>query len=125
MRAGRLCGVLLAALVLLVLAPSASAKYTLAKGFWGPTDQFPVYKDLRTNIFQMKLRWVDAAPLRPLHPRDPKDPAYLWPADIDSAIAQAKHYHMRVLLMVWFTPRWANGLRDSRWAPTNPRDYAD
>src|SRR5205807_2799246 len=125
MRTARLCGILLAALVLLVLPPQASATYKLAKGFWGPTNAFPIYKNLGTSIYQMKLRWADTAPLRPLNPRNPKDPAYLWPADIDSAIAQAKHYHMRVLLMVWFSPRWANGGKDSRWAPTNPRDYAD
>src|SRR4051794_31955097 len=110
------------------IAPAQAA--TLEKGFWGPTQvggvsQFPIYKQLGVTTYQTTLSWAATAPTRPANPRDPADPAYLWPADIDDAIAQASANRMKVLIMAAQTPPWANGGQAPGYAPTNPSDYAD
>ena len=115
-------------LATLALAPSAPAK--LLKGFWGPTrlngvSQFGRYNDLRVDVYQMHLAWSSIAATRPSNPRDPHDPAYRWPSDVSYATRQAKHHHIRVLLLIQSSPGWANGGRSSRWAPKHSKDYAD
>jgi len=107
-------------------APAA----TLDKGFWGPTavdgvSQFPLYKRLGVTVFQLQLSWAATAPTRPANPRDPADPAYVWPADVDATIAEARANGMKVLLLVAQAPAWANGGNTPEYAPTNPSDYAD
>src|SRR6267378_8298020 len=69
------------------------------KAIWGPATRngvslFPIYKDLGDQLYQDSLRWDLIAPRRPAHPRNPNDPAYAWPAEVTSALAQAKRYHM-------------------------------
>jgi hypothetical protein len=73
----------------------------------------------------MQLPWAGTAASRPANPRDPADPAYRWPPEIDWAISEAAKYGITVSLLVMQTPTWANGGREWRWAPTNPRDYAN
>jgi hypothetical protein len=120
-----------AALVLVVVfAPGASADAHVRKAFWGPTQidgasQFPIYHDLGVNIFQKAIAWSDVAPSRPAHPRDPSDPVYHWGTDVDYAVKQAHKYHMRVLLMLIYTPPWANGGRSGEYAPKHASDFAD
>lgn len=119
------------ALVLAAAAGTGSAQAaTLEKGFWGPAQiggvsQFPVYKQLGVTIYQTTLSWASTAPTRPANPRDPADPAYVWPADIDDAIAQASANGMKVLLLIHQAPSWANGGRTPDYAPDKPADYAD
>jgi len=126
-RAG-VAAIVAAAVALLALAPSASAR--LLKGFWGPTQtngesQFPRYGDLRVDVYQMQLDWRDVAPTRPSHSRDPLDPSYRWPADVDYAIAQARLHHMKVLLMITTAPSWANGGKPGNWAPKRSKYFAN
>jgi hypothetical protein len=120
----------------LLLAVAAAALWLAApaqavqKGFWGPTQvdgvsQFPVYRDLGVDLFQMHLYWNDVAPTRPANPRDPDDPAYRWPADVDYALREAASNGMRVLLMPMFSPGWANGGKARAYAPNTGKDYAD
>ncbi len=122
---------LLAALTaVLLFAPSAPAAVTTQKAMWGPMEvggvsQFPVYADLGVGIYQMGLRWSNVATRRPTNPRDPADPAYVWPIEVDQAIAGAAAEDIEVLLLVLGTPRWANGGREDNWAPNDPSDFAD
>lgn len=122
---------LLAALVVLLAAVApAEADVTRKKAMWGPLErnglpQMPVYADLGVGIYQMTLTWNDVAPERPQDPRDPNDPAYRWPSEIDRAIDEGRRYGIRVSLMVMFSPGWANGGREPRWAPNDPGDFAD
>ncbi|MGI8428711.1 MAG: hypothetical protein ACR2OB_05270 [Solirubrobacteraceae bacterium] len=121
---------LLAACALLLAAAPALAARSDAKAMWGPVSvngasEFPVYQKLGVGIFEMSLSWRTIAPTRPRNPRNPNDPAYHWPADIGYALAQAAHYHMRVLLLAIGTPPWANGGRPFNWAPDRAGQFAD
>jgi len=111
-------------------AAPAQARYSSKKAIWGPAyvngvSQFPRYRYLGVGIFEAQLRWENIAPTKPAHPRDPRDPAYQWSPEIDRAVAEAGQYRMRVALMLIGAPPWANGGRDSSWAPRRERDYAD
>jgi hypothetical protein len=101
------------------------------KMIWGPVDlpngqsALPTYHRLGVQVFQLDLTWADVAPTRPSDPTNPGDPAYHWPSDVDQAVQQAGSYGIRICLLVKGTPPWANGGRDSAWAPNNPADYAN
>ena len=115
---------------LLASASPAVAARSDAKAIWGPVSiggksEFPVYHDLGVGIYQMDLWWDQVAPTAPQNPQDPNDPAYQWPSDISYAIAHAARFHMRVLLMVWSTPGWANGGLGWNYPPTNPSAIGD
>jgi hypothetical protein len=101
------------------------------KLIWGPVllpngaSAFPIYHRLGVNVFQIDLSWSAVAPTRPADAQNPKDPAYQWPAEVDTAIRQARAYDIKVCLLVQTTPAWANGDKASNWAPDNPNDYAN
>jgi hypothetical protein len=86
---------------------------------------FPVYHRLGVQVLELQLPWDATAPSRPSDPSDPADPAYRWPAELDSAIAQATRYHIAIALLVEGFPAWSNGGRDPSWEPSDPQDYAD
>jgi hypothetical protein len=115
----------------LLAAGSAAARPPVPKMIWGPValpsgkSAFPTYHRLGVNVFQIDLTWAEVAPWRPLDPTNPSDPAYRWPAELDTAVAQAARYGMKVCLLVQASPGWANGGRSSSWAPTNPQDYGN
>ena len=120
------------ALVLGLLAGSALAQTpSRKKGIWGPVrvngvSQFPIYHDLGAGIYMMRINWWAVAPTRPKHPTDPNDPAYVWPAEVDDAIGQAKPYGMRIAMELSDTPGWASGHPgDPRWAPKRAQDFAN
>jgi polysaccharide biosynthesis protein PslG len=46
-------------------------------------------------------------------------------AKVDHAIGQAHARGIKVLVMLWWTPPWANGNRSVYAPPNNPQDYAD
>jgi chitodextrinase len=46
-------------------------------------------------------------------------------AKVDHAINQAHARGIKVLVMLWWTPPWANGNRTAFVPPNNPQDYAD
>jgi hypothetical protein len=118
-------------MVTLAVVPTPSdASPTRKKAIWGPVErngvsQFPIYRDLGVGIYQWTLRWNDVAVRRPAEPAEPQDPAYAWPAELDKAVAEAARYGIQVAVTVMGTPRWANGGRAPRWAPTKPQDFAD
>ena len=121
---------LLMAALLLVPAAPAGAEVTRKKAMWGPLERdgqslMPTYADLGVGIYQLPLDWSRIAPKRPKNPRDPADPAYRWSTDVDRAVQAGGPFGIKVSVMVIFSPRWANGGRSRRWAPNDPRDFAD
>jgi hypothetical protein len=115
------------AVVLLAAAPTGAGAFS--KAIWGQVyrhgvNQFPMYHQLGVEIFEISLRWDQVAPSRPDHATNPADPAYRWPAELSQAIAQAKRFHMRVLVQLIDAPAWANGGHsDPSWAPLEPSDF--
>ncbi len=114
----------------LSIIPVADAAVTRKKSIWGPlqfsgASQFPRYADLGVGLYQTSLNWERVARSRPSDPRNPADPAYNWPNEIDYAIQEGQRYGIEVSLMLMFTPSWANGGKDPRWAPKRPGDFAD
>jgi hypothetical protein len=113
-----------------LLAAPASAHFSPRKAIWGPSTQgttslWPTFRQLGVGIYEDSMYWNAVAPRRPRHPRDPNDPAYIWPAQVTQDVAQAARYHIRVSMMLVFSPAWANGGRTPQWAPLHPSDYAD
>jgi hypothetical protein len=107
-----------------------SRHVTDKKSIWGPVtyngkSQFPIYHDLGAGIWQRTIYWNNIAPQRPTHPKDPTDPAYEWPSDLGLAVKEARRYHIRVSLLVIFTPGWANGGQPYNWVPKKISDYTD
>jgi hypothetical protein len=125
MRAIRRTVVLAAAL--LAAAPACSQAFD--KAIWGPVSrggvsQFPLYHKLGVTLYEADLSWRDIAAARPRDATNPNDPAYRWPAEISRALSQAARFHMRVMLQLIGSPRWANGGRSWKWAPRRAADYA-
>lgn len=126
-----------AALVLAVVAalaltagPAQAREPSRKKAIWGPAlvdgrSQFPIYEDLGVGLLQLAIPWNEVARSRPAAPRDPSDPAYVWPAEVDFAVREARRRGIEIVLLVAGTPAWANGGRDFRHAPSDPGDYAD
>jgi hypothetical protein len=111
-------------------ALGAESGQTLKKSIWGPTEAggkslFPAYRDLGVGLYQFDLRWYRVAGQRPANPTDPADPAYIWPAELTRAVAEAGANGMQVSIRILGTPLWANGGRNARFVPTNPVDFAD
>lgn len=98
---------------------------------WGPDtlpngrSAFPVYRRLGVDVLQRQLQWDRVARSKPANPRDPGDSAYVWPADLDAAVAASSRYRFRVSLLVKGTPDWANGGRGPATVPDRDADYAD
>ena len=118
------------ALLLLLPATSSLARASATKAMWGPyihegVSLFPTYRDLGVKIYEDRLYWSSIAPRRPHSPTNPNDPAYLWPAEVTTAVAEAKRYHIQVALQIIGAPTWANGGRPWNWVPTKPQDYAN
>jgi hypothetical protein len=121
------CGL---AVLALVGNQSGLAAASGLKAMWGPSVRngvslFPTFKALGVKIYEDDLHWNLIARRRPLHPRSPVDPAYKWPAEVTSAVAQAKRYGMQVALEIIGSPRWANGGKPAKWAPHRMQDYAN
>ena len=85
---------------------------------------FPVYHRLGVQVLELRLLWDDVAATAPKSSANPADPAYDWPGELDSAIAQAARYGIQIALIVEHVPAWANGGRDPSWAPTRSADFA-
>jgi hypothetical protein len=127
---GRMAICALVGLTILALTPSAGWSSAPLKAMWGPSIRdgvslFPTYRDLGVKIYEEKLPWFVVASTRPRHPLDPNDPAYVWPAEITTAVAEAKRYHIQVALQIIGAPPWANGGKAWNWAPLHAQDYAN
>lgn len=124
----QLAAVCVPLLLSLVFAASAPAA---AKLIWGPfktadgASAFPLYRELGVDYLQTQIVWSRVAPTRPADPRSPLDPAYVWPRQLDAAVAEARGYGVQIALMVKSSPGWANGGRGPEWAPTSAADYAN
>jgi hypothetical protein len=126
----RLNVLVIAAVAWLAATPAQAHHVSQKKAMWGPMEvrgqsAFPLYHRLGVGIYQMSLSWRDTAPTRPARPSDPRDPAYSWPTTVDAALRKAGRRGMKVLLMVMWTPPWANGGRTGEWAPDSAQDLAD
>jgi hypothetical protein len=118
------------ALLLILPITSSPASASATKAMWGPaihdgTSLFPTYRELGVKIYEDRLRWSAIAPRRPHTPGNPKDRAYVWPAEVTQAVAEAKRYHMQVALQIIGAPSWANGGKPWNWAPIHAQDYAN
>ena len=80
---------------------------------------FRTYKDLGVDVFQIQLQWNRVAPNRPGNPTNPRDPAYEWPENVTQAVRAGRRNGIDVALLVKGSPPWANGGRDTRFAPSN------
>ncbi len=97
---------------------------------WGPSvhngvSLFPTFQELGVKLYEDGLHWDQIALRRPRHPRDPNDPAYVWPAEVTGAVAEAARFGMSVGLQISGTPRWANGGLPPKWVPHKIRDFAN
>jgi hypothetical protein len=123
--------VFVVAMMLLCCAlPGTAAATPVLKAMWGPSvhggvSEFPIYRELGVKVYEDQLSWNSIAVEKPRHARDPKDPAYVWPAEVTNAVAQAQLYGMKVALEIIGSPRWANGNRAPQWVPLRPDYYAD
>ena len=112
-----------ACLLAAALAPATSA--ASAKAIWGPvtmpdgSSAFPVYRDLGVDVYQVQLQWNRIAKTAPRSAKNPNDPAYVWPKQIDDAVAAARANGIKVAFMVKGSPPWANGGRAPQWVPNN------
>jgi hypothetical protein len=128
-RVHRLLAVVAALAALYPALAAGEAAAASRKAIWGPlrmpdgSSAFPVYRDLGVRVLQLQLHWNEVAPQRPAHPRNPADPAYRWPPDVAKAIREGRRYGIRIALMPWRSPAWANGGRPPQWVPRN-RHYA-
>ncbi len=133
----RFLGVFAAACAAVALAvPAASAKPHMlvglldeSSGLYGNPDvAFPIFKQLRVQVLRIDLYWggtsFAVAKRRPTDATDPADPAYDWSL-YDRAAQFAAQNNIQLLFSVWGTPRWANGGRAPRYAPTNFTDLQE
>jgi len=86
---------------------------------------FPELRALGASVWSGGLSWARVTPTRPAHPRSPHDRAYKWPKRLKRELAAARANNIEPVLNVSGFPPWSNGSRDSTWAPTRPRDYAN
>ncbi len=117
---------------IVVAAPPASARPHMlvglldqASAFYNADAAFPIFKKLRVQVIRVDLYWgggdLAVARKRPTNARDPEDPAYNW--DVYDRIASfAARYNIKLLFTIWGTPRWANGGKLPRYAPTHSAD---
>ena len=86
---------------------------------------FARYQALRVQVLRVNLYWggnsYGVAKTKPANAADPGDPAYDWTL-YDRLVRYSSQYGMKVVFSILFTPRWANGGHDRRWAPTNAAD---
>jgi hypothetical protein len=129
-------GAALAAVVVLSAGASAGQRATAAPApgtvgkclTYGPSydgkSVLPTLKSLGVRVWQLGLVWPSIAPTRPKDPTDPRDPVYLWPKDVDTAVAAAVKAHIEPVLYVNGFAPWSNGGQDIHTAPKNPKDFA-
>lgn len=124
----RVTAALAAAIGVWLATPTADAA-SVKKGIWGPAfvdgvSQFSTYSDLGVGVYMTDLSWHSIAPTRPADETDPSDPAYRWPSDLDRVLDEADRRGIAVCVQFMGTPAWANGGREPRWAPRDPRTVA-
>jgi hypothetical protein len=120
---------LVAALALSLAASTASASRSLIKGIYDeantlygdPPKTFPILRQLNAGAIRVNMYWggrFGIANTKPTTPTDPADPAYEW-GIYDRTVQYAAEHRIKVVFSIVGTPRWANGGRAPRYAPTN------
>ncbi|MFN2628772.1 MAG: glycosyl hydrolase [Gaiellaceae bacterium] len=93
--------------------------------YGNPDTTFPILEQLRAQVLRVNLYWggnaYGVAKTQPVDPADPGDPAYDWTL-YDRFVRYASQYNIKVVFSILFTPGWANGGHDRRWAPTSAAD---
>jgi hypothetical protein len=82
-----------------------------------PGKNFPILKQLRTQVIRVSLSWggqggLSVARRKPAKPIDPADPAYRWGA-YDEVVKRAAENKIKVMFAIVGSPAWANG--GKRW----------
>jgi hypothetical protein len=88
-----------------------------------PAKNFPILKQLRTQVIRVTLQWGGMGPgsvarREPKHATDPTDPAYNW-GRYDAVVREAAERKIKVMFTFMGTPSWANGGRRWNRAPRN------
>jgi hypothetical protein len=86
---------------------------------------FPELRRLRVRVWSTGIFWSSIAPTRPANPTSPDDPAYRWPLELDRSFNQARANGIDSVVWVLGFPAWSNGGKDNRWAPEDPKDFAN
>jgi len=114
-------------------APAAQAKPHMLVGlldeasalYGNPDTAYPILKKLRVQVVRVNLYWGTTtfaiAKRRPAVATDPEDPAYDWTL-YDRAARYADANGIQLLFTIWGTPKWANGGKPPRYAPTKISD---
>lgn len=121
--------VVLGFLALALLAPSSASasarvQYGVQDDAWllygpePPARRIQILQRLGVDVVRMTLRWDTVAQSAPADPRDPDDPAYRWEL-YDPILQRLRAAHIRVLLSLWGTPRWANGRQKPNSMPND------
>jgi hypothetical protein len=110
---------------------AAAGSHRALKMIWGTVNlpngnsAFPTYHKLGVDVFQIELNWAQVAPTKPQNAQSPTDPAYAWPSELSSAVAQAARYHIKVCVLVIGAPSWATGAASAYTAPRNANDFGN
>jgi hypothetical protein len=79
---------------------------------------------LGVDVVRVNLRWNEIAARRPSIPSSHLDPAYRWKA-ADVLLNGLRAHGIAPVVTLLGTPRWANGNRAPRWAPSSPSSFAN
>jgi hypothetical protein len=127
--AGRLALIALGILLALPLA-GARASTRMPIGFfddpsfrWSPNREANLAAAASTGatVIHTTASWPQIAPTRPSDALDGNDPAYHL-ADLDDLVANAALHHMRVMIDISGTPKWANGGKTPNHMPKRLSD---
>src|SRR5262245_29210381 len=117
-----------AASMALSAAQPAHGSRALIKGIFDeaetigrPNKTFPLLRSLRTEAVRVNLYWSEVAKRKPQRATDPDDKAYDW-AGYDRMMEYAGRYHVKVVMGIVGTPRWANGGKARSYAPRKTTD---
>jgi hypothetical protein len=131
MRRGVVALVVLAVLVLLPAAHSASSStpaFGIEDDAWlmyGPgtlSGRLTTLDSLGTRLVRFTLRWDQVAPSRPAAPRNPSDPAYEW-GQFDTVLRALHADGIQTVVTLYGAPSWSNGGHPPNWLPSS--GYAD
>jgi len=115
------------------VAPAAGAAPGLLTGIYeeaetlfagDPSEGVATLGELGAGVLRLNLYWNRVAPTQPLDETDPADPAYDWSL-YDRVVLLAKQRGIRILFSIVFTPPWANGGQDVRFAPRDSWDLQE
>ncbi|HWG56970.1 MAG TPA: cellulase family glycosylhydrolase, partial [Gaiellaceae bacterium] len=126
----RLVQILVAACVVGLLAPVASAAPRMYVGFHDdPNLRYAANRAAtldqvqasNATVVRTLVTWAHVAPKRPANAANPFDPSYRFD-DLDELVRNSQARGLEVLLTIWGTPKWANGNKAPNHVPTRAAD---